>query len=250
MPQIIDVPPGAIKDPEIKRDFSQEGFEELKKSIATMGIINPITIVQRDKEYFLIAGRRRLLAARELQLATIPCIVIEADHEQAIATTLHENLYREDMNATDEAKIFDYLSRHLRYSNRKIVELVTKSESYVSQRLTLLMWPDKLKQALQDQKISFSVARELSMINDLHVLHDYLGFAVAQGINYRTAQKWRKDYELQNLPAPDETAGLGSLSSPPIDTITLGRCSNCKKQVPITELTPVYLCEECIQGKD
>lgn len=250
MKEIIDIPPDQIKEPEIKRSFSKQGFEDLKHSISSVGILQPILVVKRDNEYYLSAGRRRLLAAKELQLTTVPCLIIEADHEQSLATTLHENLYREDMNPMDEANIFDYLSRHLKYSNKKIAQLISKSEPYVSQRMTILMWPDELREALSLDKISFSVARELAMIDDPKVMKQYVVFASQQGINYRTAKSWRQQYELTKLPASAESVSAQAGSSSPLETVTLGRCSNCKKQVPIPELTPVYLCDECMQGKD
>lgn len=250
MKQIVDIPPDQIKEPEVKRSFTQEGFEALKKSITTMGILEPLLVVKRGEQYHLTAGRRRLLAAKDLQLATVPCLVIEADHEQSLATTLHENIYREDMNAVDEANIFNYLSSTLKYSNKRIAQLISKSEAYVSQRLSIYLWPAELTEALSQDKISFSVARELSMIDDLKVLKQYTLFASQQGINYRTAKSWRQQYELTKSPTPAESPECESASGSSLETVTLGRCSNCKKQVPIPELTPVYLCEECIQGKD
>lgn len=250
MSELMDIPPDQIKDPEIKRTFSKEGFEDLKRSIKAKGIIQPLTVVRRDTQYFLTAGRRRLEAAKELQLATVPCLIIEADHEQSLAITLHENLYREDMNAADESAIFHYLSLNLRYSNKKIAQMISKSESYVSQRLDIRLWIDELREALAQNKMSFSVARELSMIDDLKTLKQYVVFAVQQGINYRTAKSWRQQYELSKQPAPAESPESPPGSSPQLETFTLGRCSNCKKQVQIPELTAVYLCEECLGGKD
>jgi ParB family chromosome partitioning protein len=250
MSTIIDIPVDQIKDPEIKRSTPQPGIDDLSKSIAAVGILQPLIVIKQGDHFHLVVGRRRLMAARQLNMPTVPCIAIEASQEQAIASTLHENLYREDMSVTDEANIFDYLSRKLHYSNKRIAQLVTKSESYVSQRLSLLTWPDKLQQALRDNNISFSVARELSMITNLTDLNQLLGFAIKQGINYRTAQRWRKDYEIDHSTAPAEESTGETRSPSTLETITLGRCSNCKKEVPLDQLTPVYLCEECYKGTD
>jgi ParB family chromosome partitioning protein len=248
--EIIDIPPDQIKDPEITRSFSREGFEDLKRSISSVGILQPLLIVKRENQYYLTAGRRRLLAAKELQITTVPCIIIEADHEQSLATTLHENLYREDMNAIDEANIFEYLSRKLRYSNKRIAQLISKSEPYVSQRMTILLWSDELKEALSQNKISFSVARELAMIDDPKVRKQYVEFASKQGINYRTAKSWRQQYELSKSTVPADTQSEQGDMTQSLETVTLGRCSNCKKTVPIPELTSIYLCEDCLHGKD
>lgn len=141
-----------------------------------------------------------MTVARRLGMATVPCLVIDADQEKAIAISLHENLFRVDLNTVDEAVMYAYLRDTLDYTQTKIAEMVRKGDAYVSQRLSIILWPKDLRDALHEDHISFSVARELSMIKDPKQISYFLRHAIQGGANYRTVRQWRLNHEANLAP--------------------------------------------------
>ena len=103
----ISTLPMALVEPnpdQPRKVFDREAMEALKQSIATHGVITPITVrAAKDGYYQIIAGERRWRAARSIGLTEIPAMVIEADDSQVMELALIENLQREDLNPIEEA---------------------------------------------------------------------------------------------------------------------------------------------------
>lgn len=203
MREIIDIPIDSIKAQLLERTATDQGIIELTNSIKQIGIIEPLIVVKTESEYILQAGKRRLTAAKAAGLPTVPCIVVEVDKERSIAITLHENLYRENLNPVDEAWIYQQLRDTHRYSGLEIARMIGRKEGYVSQRLQIVLWPDNLVNALSSGQISFSVARELIIITDGKHRDWLLKHAIESGVNYRTARRWRIEWQAQ-IPDKEE----------------------------------------------
>jgi len=247
MPDIIDIPIEKIKEQVLQRPVSQQGIEQLANSIKAVGILSPLLVVQHQETFHLIAGQRRLLAAGIIHLPTVPCIVVPVDQEKALAMSLHENLFREDLTAADEANLFAYLRDKLAYSGEKIAKLISKSGPYVSQRLALLTWDPQLVQGIKDRTISFSVARELSQVHDVQHRRYLIKHAIAQGINYRTASSWVKQWKAELIPAPLTKEEEGITEPHYLQTHVMCDCFWCEKSVPIEKVCNVIFCDECFK---
>lgn len=244
---IQQLPLDKIKPQALQRPFNESALDQLASSVRSLGILEPLLVAQRGDEFFLIAGQRRLAAAKRVGLGTVPCIIVPADQEQALAISLHENIYRENLNPMDEADLYQYLQSQLGYSNRRIAEMITKSESYVSQRLGALHWDPQLVEGIRDSSLSFSVARELARVDDVSHRRYLIKHARADGVNYRTVRTWVCRYigdkatveKEESLPSMDKGRALsGALKTD---------CYWCETSVDIDTINNVFLCDPCFE---
>jgi ParB family transcriptional regulator, chromosome partitioning protein len=129
-----------------RRHFDAEKLQELTNAIRAQGIIEPLIVrpLASDldaQRYELIAGERRLRAARAAGLESVPVIVREVDDHAALEMSLVENLVREDLNAVEEARAFVRLSREFNLSHEEIAARIGKSRPYVTNTMRLLELP-------------------------------------------------------------------------------------------------------------
>jgi ParB family transcriptional regulator, chromosome partitioning protein len=129
-----------------RRHFDPEKLQELTDAIRAQGIIEPLIVrpIASDldaQRYELIAGERRLRAARAAGLEVVPVVVREVDDHAALEMSLVENLVREDLNAVEEARAFVRLSREFNLSHEEIAARIGKSRPYVTNTMRLLELP-------------------------------------------------------------------------------------------------------------
>ena len=138
-------------------------LEELVKSILEHGIIQPLILTQDDEaeRYTLIAGERRLRAAKLAGLHTVPAIVRQASDQERLELALIENIQRENLTALEAAQAYEQLQEEFGLSHEQIAERVAKSRVAVTNTIRLLKLPEPVLQALQDGRISEGHARAL-----------------------------------------------------------------------------------------
>jgi ParB family transcriptional regulator, chromosome partitioning protein len=143
--------------------FNPEGISELASSIKEHGIIQPL-IVTQDVEtlaYTLIAGERRLKAAKEAGLKTVPVVVREATDQERLELALIENVQRADLSPLETAEAYHQLATQFKLNHSQIAERVGKSRVAVTNTLRLLNAPPSVKQALVQEQITEGHARAL-----------------------------------------------------------------------------------------
>lgn len=245
MTEILQVPIDEIKPQTIERQCDPSQIDELKKSISEVGILNPLIVAKQNGVYFLVAGKRRLTAARAIGMTHVPCLIMEPDKHQTVAVTLHENIFREDLNPVDEAQVYVYLANQEKMSQRDIARLASKSEAYISQRISLLTWHPDLVEALRTSAISFSVARELAQFKDEKALRHHLHYAKFQGANYRTVRSWRLRHAAEAT-APETPANGGDVANATTTAFRpFGVCAWCDADVDANQLHQLHFCLEC-----
>lgn len=143
--------------------INSEELIELTASVKEHGIIQPVIVTydQQGDSYTLIAGERRLLAARQAGLETIPAIVREASEQQRLVIALIENVQRTDLNAMEAAEAYRQLAEDFNLSHEEIAHHVGKSRVAITNTLRLLKLPKDVQQALVENKISEGHARAL-----------------------------------------------------------------------------------------
>ncbi len=153
-----------------RSEFSDEGLTELAGSIREFGILQPIVVSKitketetgADVEYQLIAGERRLRAAKLIGLERVPAIVRTADGaRQKLEMALIENIQRQNLNPLEAAKAYSRLQDEFGLTQREIAARVGKSREAVANTLRLLNLPGDIQQAMAEGKISESQARML-----------------------------------------------------------------------------------------
>jgi ParB family chromosome partitioning protein len=141
--------------------FSPSELEDLINSIQEYGIIQPLIVTRSNGDYELIAGERRLRAARTLGLKTVPAIVRDATEQQKLELALIENIQRQDLNAVEEAIAYKALIEEFNLTQEQVSKRVGKSRSNIANILRLLELPEEILFAIKDGKISKSHARTL-----------------------------------------------------------------------------------------
>ena len=141
-----------------KGEFDKKDLEELADSIREHGIIQPLIVSQGEGEsYTLIAGERRLQAAKQVGLRTVPAILRQASDRELLELALIENIQRADLNPLEEADAYRQLTEDFGLSHEEVAKRVGKSRPAVSNTLRLLQLSETVKAALID---SYSHANE------------------------------------------------------------------------------------------
>ena len=128
-----------------RQSFDEQKINELSQSIEKHGILSPILVRETGAGgYELIAGERRLRAAKQAGLQTAPCMVDSAEDQLALELALIENLQREDLNPIEEARGYDRLKREFSLTQDKIAEVTGKARSSVANSMRLLNLPSSI----------------------------------------------------------------------------------------------------------
>ncbi|MCL1124651.1 ParB/RepB/Spo0J family partition protein [Shewanella surugensis] len=148
-----------------RKDMSADALDELAKSIASQGIIQPIVVRKVSATgYEIIAGERRWRAAQLAELSSIPCIVKQVADEAAMSIALIENIQREDLNAMEEAIALHRLLHEFELTHQQIADSVGKSRATVSNLLRLNSLNDAVKKMLEYGDLDMGHARALLAI--------------------------------------------------------------------------------------
>lgn len=168
--------------------FSKESLHELSESIKTQGVIEPILTRMRDGKYELVAGERRLRAAKLAGIAAIPAIVKDFTDQQSLELSLIENLQREDLNPMDEAEGYARLTAEFGLTQEAVSKHVGKDRSTVTNMVRLLSLPKQIKDSLRRGEITVGHARPLLTVEgadqQIHFWHEI----VKNNLNVRDAE--------------------------------------------------------------
>jgi len=144
-----------------RRRFGPDELAEMAASMREHGVLQPLVVRRAGKGYELVAGERRLLAARKAGLKTVPCVVRAVPDELMLPLTLVENLQREDLNAVEEASAFKALVDGYGLSHEAVARAVGKSRAAVTNALRLLELAAPVLAMLEEGKLSAGRARPL-----------------------------------------------------------------------------------------
>jgi len=168
-----------------RRNFSPEALDELAESIRQYGILQPLTVRIIADGYELIAGERRLQAARKAGLASVPVIIRGCTDREMLVLALVENLQREDLNAMEAARSYQQLVSDFKLSQIEVAERVGKNRSTVSNTMRLLTLPAPVQQAVEDSTISEGHARALMSVEDPERQVELCATAIKRGLSVR-----------------------------------------------------------------
>jgi ParB family transcriptional regulator, chromosome partitioning protein len=141
--------------------FAPEALEELRASIAAFGVLVPVIVRERGDGYELIAGERRVRAAKAAGLETIPALVRASDDRESLEVAIIENLQRENLDPLEEAMGFQHLMESYAFTQEQVAERVGKSRPSIANAMRLLSLSDEMKQFVRDGKLSAGHARAL-----------------------------------------------------------------------------------------
>ena len=170
-----------------RRHFDEEALEELARSIAARGVIQPVVVRPlADGRYQLVAGERRWRASQKARVHEIPAIVRALDDREVTALALIENLQREDLNPIEEARAYQRLSDQEGLTQQEIATFVDKSRSHVANLMRLLALPDEVLDMVERSVLSMGHARALAVLPDPVPLARE---TVAKGLSVRDVER-------------------------------------------------------------
>ncbi len=167
--EIIEIPVDFIfPNPRQPREqFNHQELEELIESIKTHGILQPLLVTSiGGGKYELIAGERRLRAAKFIGLKTAPAIVRTVKEQEKLELALIENIQRQNLNPLEEAKAYKYLNDELKLTHEDIAKRIGKSRPQITNTLRLLELSPDIQKAIASNKISPTAARQLVSLNE------------------------------------------------------------------------------------
>lgn len=206
-----DIPLDLIDDPNCpqRETMEEQELAALALSIAEIGLIEKVIVLERGDRFEVDAGHRRILACRMVNYSPVPCRIKRGDGVDPLAVLVHENAFREDPNVVEEARFYNRVLNEMCGNDVDLLCLkVRRNRNYVEDRLNLLRGDERVTDALQLKKISLGVARELNKVKDPGRLLQLLDAAINQGATTRQVTQWRR--ESDGLPpAIDVTLGDG-----------------------------------------
>ena len=188
--ELIDRP----RDPD-RMDIGKNEVSELADSIKERGLLQPITVAERDGRYEIVYGDRRFLAHQELGLAKIACVVRQYDDSEIAVDRAVENLQRVDLTVLEEAKVYQRMMDKGGLDDGKIGKLVGKSGGMVKRKRYLLRMPGSFQEQMHSGGVSPSVAECLMGVGDATHRDYLLEMAVEHGVTLIVARGWVDDWK-------------------------------------------------------
>ena len=187
-----------------RTEWDEERLQQLAESIKTHGLIQPliVSVGRQPETYVLIAGERRLRAARLAGLSTVPVVVKEVAPQALLELALVENLVRADLSPLEEAQAYRQLIEDFGLTQTAVAERVGRSRVSVTNTLRLLNAPDEIKAALAGGQITEGHARALlalpTTIDQVAALHD----VVTKSLSVRQTEDLVRKWSARHEPAP------------------------------------------------
>ena len=229
----------------VRAEEKDEAIAELAASISRVGILNPLRVCAEGDGYLLIAGHRRLSAAKIAGLGQVPCIVSQARGAQAREVSIAENFFRKDLSPIEQASAINDCVNDGVMDIEQIAAAMNRQPAWIEDQLSLLEWPDDVISALHMGVISVSAARNLALIADDTYRLTLLNMALENGATARTTAAWLQAWRAAK-PA-SEAAAAGPVSpgsaSPTVASYLI--CVGCQNEFLPGQIPFVPLCSNC-----
>ena len=172
-----------------RTNFDAASLAELSKSIETNGIIQPLIVRRKDSHYELIAGERRLRAAKIAGLADVPVVVQDYADERLLEIALVENIQREDLNPIETAQALERLVREMHLSHEDIANRTGKDRTTITNMIRLLRLPKDVQILVAERRLSMGHARALLGLPTPELQTQLGEKAAAQGFSVRQVER-------------------------------------------------------------
>ncbi|MCY6372263.1 nucleoid occlusion protein [Clostridium ganghwense] len=173
-----------------RKYFNEETISELAQSIEAYGIIQPLSVRKiGELKYELVAGERRLRAAKKLELKQVPVIVIEITDRDSAAIALLENLQRENLNYLEEAEAYHNLLKEHNYTQEQLANVIGKKQSTIANKMRLLKLDKEIRTILLENKLTERHARALLKLPDVKLQKKVLKNVIKKSLNVKKTEE-------------------------------------------------------------
>lgn len=170
-------------------EFNEEKLNDLIKSIKEKGIIQPVLVRKTHDGYELIAGERRLRAAKRLHFENIPAIIREVSDVDMLEISLIENIQREELNPIEEANAYERFVSEFNFTQDKIAQVLGKDKSTISNTIRLLSLPKKIQDYISKNTITAGHARTLLSLPTETEQYRVCNLIINKGLSVRETEK-------------------------------------------------------------
>ncbi len=200
-----------------RQEFDEDSLGTLAASIAEVGVLQPILVRPIGDEdgqpiYELIAGERRLRAAKRVGLPAVPALVRDVSDLASMEQAVVENLHRKDLNALEEAAAYQQLLTDFGLTHDQLAKRVGKSRTTITNLLRLFQLPPPVQKLVRDGALAEGHARALLGLSDRPQIEAMAARVVADGLSVRATEELVRTKLAPKPPAP-RPAGTGG--SPP-----------------------------------
>src|SRR5687767_10345448 len=211
---LLEVPVNAVapnpKQPRTRWDSDE--IRSLADSIREVGILQPIVVRRSGDGYELVAGERRLRAAKVAGLATVPVVLRDTDDADLLREALIENIHRQDLGPIELAEAFRQLLEDLGLKQEALAERVGVSRSHIANTIRLLQLPLETQQLLTDEKIQAGHARALLSLGDPEAMNTLALRVAAEDLSVRETEDLVRRY-LEPPTKPEAAADVATTPS-------------------------------------
>ena len=192
-----------------RQGFDPEELQSLADSIATHGVVQPLTVRELENGYYqIIAGERRWRAARIADLREVPVVIIEADDRKVMELALIENLQRQDLNPVEEAMGYQTLMQEYGLTQEDAAKQVGKSRPAVANALRLLNLSDKVLEMLRKGELTAGHARAILSLKTQKLQEAAAQKISALGLSVRQAEQLCKNMGKEPVPVKTPTLAV------------------------------------------
>jgi ParB family chromosome partitioning protein len=168
--------------------YDDEKLNDLKASIKEKGILQPILVRKKGDQFEVIAGERRLKAARALNLENIPAIIKDVTDQEAFIIALIENIQREELNPIEEAEAYRKMIEDFEFTQESVAQSVGKDRSTVSNMLRVLRLPTDIRNSIACGAISMGHARALLSLEESSERDRIYALIIKKGLSVREVE--------------------------------------------------------------
>ena len=172
-----------------RTSFDEAALEELAESIRYYGVLQPLLVrALPDGKYELVAGERRLRAAKMAGLHTVPVLVRKYTLEQMTEIALIENVQRENLNPIEEARAYQLLMEKFGLTQEQLSERIGRSRSHIANFLRLMRLPDRVQESLVEEALTMGQAKPLLALEEQSLMQQAADFIIDNNLSTRDAE--------------------------------------------------------------
>ncbi len=215
-PLMVDVHSIRINPNQPRKIFKEKELRELSASVKENGIIQPLIVAKAEEGFDLIAGERRLRAAKMAAIEKVPVIITRGTGQDKIVMAIIENVQRSDLNCVEEALAYYQLLNDYHLTQEEVAKRLGKERSTIANFLRLLKLPREVVELLQREQLSFGHGKVLAGEKDRDRAVQLAQKAAAEQLSVRELEKLLKRRASSERPT---TPGEGALPSPLIEQL-------------------------------
>lgn len=228
-----------------RKTFHDETIEELAQSIRQNGLIQPLIVRKGVKGYQLIAGERRLRAARMAGLKQVPIVIRRTTDKEALELALIENIQREDLNCLETALAYYQLIQDFNLTQEELATKMGKDRASVANYMRLLKLPQSVQTSLRDGLLSFGHGKALAGVEDSALVEKLAWSIVDKKWSVRELES--QIQRLKNLASPNDE-GAPEAEDSALEPVKL-RLRNLGRDLSAKLATKVQLRGDATRGK-